>query len=134
MSTYYIFARAYSAAVFGTLAGVTVGLSSLGNILAAAPLAALIEAFGWRATVGGFAALTAAIAIAIILLVRDPAKPQGEAKGSLLDLLRMPQLWPILVMMFVCLFPRGGAARPLDQPLPRRPLRRRSCPTGHAPR
>jgi len=108
MSTYYIFARAYSAAVFGTLAGVTVGLSSLGNILAAAPLAALIEAFGWRATVGGFAALTAAIAIAIILLVRDPAKPQGEAKGSLLDLLRMPQLWPILVMMFVCYFPAAG--------------------------
>jgi len=51
MSTYYIFARAYSAAVFGTLAGVTVGLSSLGNILAAAPLAALIEAFGCDALV-----------------------------------------------------------------------------------
>ena len=108
MSTYYIFARTFSAAVFGTLAGVTVGLSSLGNILAAAPLAALIEAFGWRATVGGFAALTAAIAIAMALLVRDPEKPQGEAKGSLLDLLRMPQLWPILVMMLVCYFPAAG--------------------------
>ncbi len=108
MSTYYIFARQFSAAVFGTLAGVTVGLSSLGNILAAAPLAALVEAFGWRATVGGFAALTAAIAFAIAALVRDPEKPQGEARGSLLDLLRMPQLWPILVMMFVCYFPAAG--------------------------
>ncbi|MCT4685675.1 MAG: MFS transporter [Roseicyclus sp.] len=108
MSTYYIFARTFSAAVFGTLAGVTVGLSSLGNILAAAPLAILIDSFGWRATVGGFAALTAAIAIAMALLVRDPEKPQGEARGSLLDLLRMPQLWPILVMMFVCYFPAAG--------------------------
>jgi predicted MFS family arabinose efflux permease len=108
MSTYYIFARTFPAAVFGTLAGVTVGLSSLGNILATAPLAWLVEALGWRVTVGGFAALTAVIALAIAGLVRDPPRPEGEAKGSLLDLLRMPHLWPILVMMFVCYFPAAG--------------------------
>jgi len=108
MATYYIFARAFSAAIFGTLAGVTVGVSSLGNILSAAPLAWLIEAFGWRATVGSFALLTALIAIAIALLVRDPEKPEGEPTGSLLDLLRMPVLWPILAMMFVCYAPAAG--------------------------
>ena len=108
MATYFIFARAFSAAVFGTLAGVTVGLSSLGNILSAAPLAYLIEGFGWRATVGGFAVLTAVIALAIAVLVRDPPKPEGEATGSLMDLLRMPQLWPILVMMFICYAPAAG--------------------------
>ena len=108
MATYFIFARAFAPAVFGTLAGVTVGLSSLGNILSATPLAWLIEIFGWRATVGGFAVLTAAIALAIALLVRDPAKPEGEAKGSLLDLLRMPAIWPILAMMFVCYAPAAG--------------------------
>jgi hypothetical protein len=37
MSTYYIFARTLPAAIFGTLAGLTVGVSSLGNILSAAP-------------------------------------------------------------------------------------------------
>ncbi|NKX44994.1 MFS transporter [Roseicyclus persicicus] len=108
MSTYYIFARQFPAAIFGTLAGVTVGLSSLGNILSAAPLAALIGAFGWRETVGGFAVLTAAIALVIAALVRDPVKPEGEAKGSLIDLLRMPQLWPVMAMMFVCYFPAAG--------------------------
>lgn len=108
MSTYYIFARQFAPAVFGTLAGVTVGVSSLGNILSAAPLAGLIAAFGWRATVGAFAVLTAAIALAIWILVRDPEKPVDEAKGSLLDLLRMPALWPILVMMFVCYAPAAG--------------------------
>ena len=108
MATYFIFARAFSPAIFGTLAGVTVGLSSLGNILSATPLAWLIDAFGWRATVGGFAVLTALIALAIALLVRDPEKPEGEARGSLLDLLRMPALWPILVMMFVCYAPAAG--------------------------
>ena len=108
MATYYIFARQFSAAVFGTLAGVTVGVSSLGNIASAAPLAALIEAFGWRATVGGFAAFTALMALAIAILVRDPPKPEGEARGSLLDLLRMPALWPVMVMMFVCYAPAAG--------------------------
>ncbi len=108
MATYFIFARSFSAAMFGTLAGVTVGLSSLGNILSAAPLAYLIDAFGWRATVGGFAVMTAVVAVFIAALVRDPPKPLGEAKGSLLDLLRMPQLWPILVMMFVCYAPAAG--------------------------
>ena len=108
MATYYIFARQYSAAIFGTLAGVTVGLSSLGNILSATPLAWLIAAFGWRATVGGFAGLTIVIALAIALLVRDPEKPAGEAKGRLSDLLRMPQLWPLFAMMFVCYAPAAG--------------------------
>lgn len=108
MSTYYIFARQFSAAVFGTLAGVTVGVSSLGNILSAAPLAALIEIFGWRQTVGAFAAFTVLMALAIAILVRDPPKPVGEAKGSLLDLIRMPALWPIMAMMFVCYAPAAG--------------------------
>ena len=108
MATYFIFARALSPAVFGTLAGVTVGLSSLGNILSATPLAWLIEIFGWRATVGGFAVLTAVIALIIAVLVRDPVKPEGETKGGLMDLLRMPQLWPILAMMFVCYAPAAG--------------------------
>lgn len=108
MATYYIFARQFSAAVFGTLAGVTVGVSSLGNIASAAPLAALIEAYGWRATVGGFAAFTALMALAIAILVRDPPKPEGEARGSLFDLVRMPALWPVMVMMFVCYAPAAG--------------------------
>ncbi|MBY6201715.1 MFS transporter [Maritalea mobilis] len=108
MSTYYIFAREFSAAIFGTLAGVTVGVSSLGNILSTAPLAWAIESFGWRETVGGFAVFTLLIALAIALLVRDPKKPEGEAKGSLLDLLRMPAMWPILIMMFVCYAPAAG--------------------------
>lgn len=108
MSTYYIYARQFSPAVFGTLAGVTVGLSSLGNILSAAPLAALIELFGWRQTVGAFAGFTALMALAIAVLVRDPPKPLGEARGSLLDLLKMPALWPLMGMMFVCYAPAAG--------------------------
>jgi MFS family permease len=108
MATYYIFARTLPAAIFGTLAGLTVGVSSLGNILSAAPMAWAVDAFGWRETVAGFAVFTAIVAIGIAILVRDPAKPEGEPKGSLLDLLAMPALWPILIAMFVCYAPAAG--------------------------
>ena len=62
MATYFIFARTFSAAIFGTLAGVTVGFSSLGNILSTAPLAWAIEAFGWRETLWATAVVTAMVA------------------------------------------------------------------------
>jgi predicted MFS family arabinose efflux permease len=108
MSTYYIFARTLPAGFFGTLAGVTVGVSSLGNILSAAPMAWAVATFGWRETVAGFALLTAMIGIGIAAFVRDPPKPKGEPRGSILELLASPALWPILVMMFVCYAPAAG--------------------------
>ena len=108
MASYYIFARTYSAAVFGTLAGMVVGIGSLGNIGASLPLSWAVEAWGWRATVWGLSAVTLTVAVAIFALVRDPARVGGGAKGSLLDLLRMPALWPILIMMAACYAPPAG--------------------------
>ena len=108
MASYYIFARAYSPAVFGTLAGAVVGIGSLGNIAGSLPLAWTVEAFGWRETLFALAGVTLATAAAIGLLVRDPARVEGGAKGSVLDLLRMPVLWPVLIMMVVCYAPAAG--------------------------
>ncbi|MCZ8152891.1 MAG: MFS transporter, partial [Rhodobacteraceae bacterium] len=108
MASYYIFARTYSAAVFGTLAGVMIGVGSMGNIASSLPLAAAVEAFGWRQTLWGLAGVTLAVALALGLLVRDPPKVEGAGKGSLLDLLRMPALWPVLIMMAVCYAPAAG--------------------------
>ncbi|WP_341863129.1 MFS transporter [Gymnodinialimonas sp. 57CJ19] len=108
MATYYIFARTFSAAMFGTLAGVTVGVSSLGNLLSAAPLAWVVEAVGWRETLWIAAAFTGLIAVGVLAFVRDPAKPDGEAKGSFLQLLRIRALWPIYVGMLVCYAPTAG--------------------------
>ena len=101
MAAYVIFARVYPPAIFATLAGATVGLGSLGNVLSAAPLAALVEAVGWRASLGGLALITLLVALLLWIAVRDPAPdPGGATGGSVLDLLRMPALWPILLMMF----------------------------------
>lgn len=108
MASYYIFARSYAPAVFGTLAGATVGIGNLGNIGASLPLSMAVEALGWRASLWGLAAITALVALAILALLRDPPRTAGGQKGSLLDLLRMPALWPMLIMMAVCYAPAAS--------------------------
>jgi MFS family permease len=108
MASYFIFAREYSPAVFGTLAALTLGIGTLGNVAASLPLSSAVAAFGWRETVLGLAAITGAVALGILVLVRDPARLEGAGQGSLLDLLKMPVLWPILVMMMVCYAPIAG--------------------------
>jgi nitrate/nitrite transporter NarK len=41
-------------------------------------------------------------------LIKDPAKPEGDQKGSLMDLLRIPALWLIFPLMFVGYAPSAG--------------------------
>lgn len=108
MATYYIFARVYSAAIFATLAGVTIGIGSMGNLAAATPLAWAVGAVGWRETVWGLALVTGLVAMALFLLIKDPVKPEGDQKGSLMDLLRIPALWLIFPLMFVGYAPSAG--------------------------
>ncbi len=110
MSSYYIFARVYSPALFGTLAGAVIGIGSLGNILGAAPLAALVEAIGWRETLVGLTAITLAVALALLIVVQNPPKagaPSGGG-GSLLAMLRIPGLWAILPLMAVAYAPAAA--------------------------
>jgi MFS family permease len=108
MASYFIFARCFAPSVFGTLAAVIIGVGSLGNVASSVPLAAAVEAFGWRPTVFGLAAITGAVALLILVLVRDPPRLDGGGKGSILSLLRMPAIWPILFMMAVCYAPIAG--------------------------
>lgn len=108
MASYFIFARQFSPAVFGTLAAVTLGVGTLGNVASSLPLSWAVAAFGWRETVLALAAVTGAVALAILALVRDPERLEGAAGGSLIDLLKMPVLWPILAMMVVCYAPIAG--------------------------
>ncbi len=108
MASYFIIAREFSPAVFGTLAALTLGIGTLGNVAASLPLSWAVAAVGWRGTVMGIAAVTGAVAVAIVVLVRDPARLKGAGQGSLLDLLKMPVLWPILIMMMVCYAPIAG--------------------------
>ena len=102
MASYYIFARSYPPALFGTLGGAVVGLGSLGNILGAAPLVWVIGAIGWRATLWGLAAVTLAVAAMIVALVRDPPRlDHAGPRGSLREVIGLRALWFILPLFSV---------------------------------
>ncbi|ADZ69944.1 MFS transporter [Polymorphum gilvum] len=109
MASFYIFARMYSPAVFGTLAGAIIGAGSVGNLASALPMAVAIEAFGWRETVIGLAAITFAVALGLLRFVQDP--PRAERRdddGSMWDILRTPAIWLIVPMLVVNYAPSGG--------------------------
>ena len=108
MASYYIFARSFSPAVFGTLAGLVIGVGSLGNIAASLPLTWAVDALGWRGAMWVLAGLTAVVAALIAALVRDPARLSEGPAGSVLDLLKIRGLWPVLVMMAAAYAPAAG--------------------------
>lgn len=101
MASYYIFARQFAPARFATLAALMLGVGSVGNLVASYPMALAAETMGWRAALGGLALVSAAVALGLAVFVRDPPAAEGDTKGSLLDLLRMPALWAIFPLMFV---------------------------------
>ncbi|UWQ79621.1 MFS transporter [Leisingera sp. S132] len=108
MASYYIFARQYSPARFATLAAVMLGVGSAGNLVASYPTALAVDLLGWRGTLAGLAAVSVAVAAGIFLTVSDPDKPEGEHKGSVLDLLKMPVMWAIFPLMLVAYAPSGA--------------------------
>ena len=80
---------------FAFVSGVALFMGTLGATLAGAPLRALVDALGWRAVMGGSAVLTALVAAAIWIVVRDdpvdrgyrsyyPAGAHNEPSGSML--------------------------------------------------
>ncbi len=108
MASYFLFARLFPPASFGTMAGIVIGIGSLGNLAASVPLTAAVEAIGWRGTMWGLAALTLLTALSVLVFLRDPPRAAGGQRGSVLDLLAMPALWPVLVMMAACYAPAAG--------------------------
>jgi MFS family permease len=108
MASYYIFARQFPAAKFATLAALMLGVGSAGNLVAAWPMAFAAETMGWRAALWGLAGISGLIAAGIHAAVRDPEAVTGAARGSILDLLRMPALWAILPLMFVAYAPAAA--------------------------
>jgi len=108
MASYYIFARQFPPARFATLAALMLGVGSAGNLVASYPTALAVDLFGWRQTLAGLAAISVAVAAGIFLTVADPDKPDGEHKGSVFDLLKMPVMWAIFPLMLVAYAPSGA--------------------------
>tara|TARA_R110002167_G_scaffold1426_1_gene6646 strand:+ start:116095 stop:117267 length:1173 start_codon:yes stop_codon:yes gene_type:complete len=108
MASYYILARSYAPAVFGSLAGAMIGFGTLGNLAGSAPLAWSVQTFGWRESMLGLAVISLAVGLLLLAVVRDPVRLATSERGSVLQLLKMPALWPIMAMMLVNYAPAAG--------------------------
>ena len=64
---------------FAVVAGLALGTGMVGAVSAGAPLRWLADAFGWRGVILVTAAATAALAVAIWLVVRDDPEERGYA-------------------------------------------------------
>jgi len=105
MASYYIFARMYPQAMFATLAGAMIGFGSAGNLAGSAPLAWAIDAYGWRETMWGLAVAAIVIAVALMLVLRDPPRDEHEqaAEGSLFSLIlnvNLMLLFPVMLFNY----------------------------------
>jgi MFS family permease len=115
MAPLAIYARWFPPQRFSTLAGLHVGIGSLGALLATAPFASVVGLFGWRTSFIGVAAITVLAVVVIMLVVRD-APPgaerlsRGDAGGGsaggswrdsvlgAIEAIRLPGVWRLFVM------------------------------------
>lgn len=110
MSAYYIFARSFSPKIFATLAGVSLGLGTMGNVASALPLTFAVQALGWRGAILSLALITFAISILIYVYVKNPEKlvSKNKERTSVISILKMPIIWPIIAIMSVTYAPAAG--------------------------
>ena len=107
MGALFVFARTMPAARFGFLCASLIGLGSLGNLLAAAPLSQVAAVIGWRGAFQGIAALTFASAVLYWLFVPDPPRvaapiKSGSMAGELWQILTIRALWPLFPLTALC--------------------------------
>lgn len=104
MGALYFFAKTEPAARFAALGGIFLACGLIGSLVAATPLALLVKAVGWRDAIRIVALVTLAVAVLNFLVFRDPPQdknpPGGSLLGDLWAIMRMPALWPILIMSF----------------------------------
>jgi len=71
MAPLALYARWFAPARFSTLAGIQIGVGSLGSLFATAPLAFAAAAIGWRMTFLIIATITVGLGTLVFLIVRD---------------------------------------------------------------
>lgn len=109
MAPLVIYARAFPPRVFASLAGFQIAFSSLGTILATAPLGWMTAAFGWRSAFLLAALVSALLLAGIVLGVRGsatgrlagkPAETLAQAFAGVGAVMRTPGFWPLFLMSF----------------------------------
>ncbi len=99
MAAYLILARNYSAAKFSTLAALFLSFGMTGSVVGSEPLALAVTAWGWRNVGSGLGLISLTISLAVFFSVNDPEPVVHEKKGSIFDLLKIRQLWPLFALI-----------------------------------
>lgn len=86
MAPLVVYARSFDPAVFASLTGFQIAFSSLGTLIATAPLGWMTATHGWRSAFLLAAAVSALLLLAILLVVRGPAT--GRLAGAKPETLR----------------------------------------------
>jgi MFS family permease len=107
MAPLALYARYFPPERFTALAGIQIGIGTIGTLLVTAPLAWASAEFGWRATFLFVAALVVLGGMMVALVVREdhvgagPAAHRETLRESLrgvLDVVRLRGFWPIFAM------------------------------------
>ncbi|MFO8089459.1 MAG: MFS transporter [Desulfatiglandaceae bacterium] len=77
MGSMKLFTRWFSSREFATVSGILFALGALGNMLAATPLAFLVEAVGWRMAFALIGILTIVCSVGFFIFVRDTPFSEG---------------------------------------------------------
>jgi len=115
MSAYVLFAKWFPPTKFATMASWLMAAGSIGGIMASAPLAGMIELFGWRSPFIFVAGATVVMLLIGIVVIRD-APPgyshslntpstMGQSIRGYINVLRHPRFFNLLAMGFVAYGP-----------------------------
>jgi MFS family permease len=104
-----VYARRFPPERFATLAGLQVGLGTIGTLIATAPLAFSTTVIGWRGSFLVVAAITGVIGLVLAVTVKDDddAAPHSrpatlaESASGLLEVLRTPSIGRLFIMNMV---------------------------------
>jgi sugar phosphate permease len=106
-----IYTRWFRPDRFSTLAGVQLGVGTMGTLFATAPLALSTELYGWRTTFLFVGIGAAVVGLLVAVVVRD--NPPGRAEEAhrpgtlresfvgLVDVIRVPGFWQLFAIQFV---------------------------------
>ncbi|MBN8920937.1 MAG: MFS transporter, partial [Rhizobiales bacterium] len=105
MAPLAFYARRFPPERFALLAGVQMGLGTVGTLLATAPLAFSATAFGWRATFWLIAGVMAAGGLLVALVVPGdrsaplaPPEPLSRSLAGTLQAIRLPYVTALFMM------------------------------------
>jgi MFS family permease len=110
MAPLALYAKRFPPERFTLLAGIQIGIGTVGTLFVTAPLAWASAAIGWRATFLVVAGFVVACAILVALVVREDSADRTdigkretlrESLHGVLEVTRMPSFWPVFLMNVV---------------------------------